>query len=229
MCAQFLVKSKLTKIASKVDAVPLKAEAGEWKERILPYNQAPVIVQDEKEKHIRLMQFSLVPSWSKERKVKFATHNARLYSFDEKQQIEVPIYEKPTWRGAFSSRHCLVPMTAFIEPIYHGKMAGNMVSFLTKDEDIFFAAGIWEEWISKKDGEVIDSFSILTDDPVPFVKKIGHSRSPVFLDENAFDQWLEPGKKDPKELLKLLRENKAKLDFTAEVDRPLAKGWEKRA
>lgn len=56
------------------------------------------------------MRYSLVPNWSKEAKVKFATHNARLESIDE----------KPTWKTVFSEQHCLVPLTDFIEPILPG-------------------------------------------------------------------------------------------------------------
>ena len=81
-------------------------------------------------------EFGLVPSWSKERKVKYSTHNARLVSTDEKSGKPVPIYMKPTWREAFAGRHCLVPMDLFIEPIYTGEFAGNMVKFIPKGEEV---------------------------------------------------------------------------------------------
>ena len=65
------------------------------------------------------MNFSLITSWSKERKPEFATHNARLFSEDGD-----PIFKKPTWRGPFSSNHCVIPISKFVEPIYTGEYAG---------------------------------------------------------------------------------------------------------
>jgi len=179
-------------------------------------------------RELRMMQFSLVPSWSKERRVKFATHNARLWSFDEKTRREVPVFEKPTWRGPFAHRHCLVPLSEFIEPIYSGEYAGNMVRFLPKDGKLLTAAAIWDEWTDRQTGEVIDSFSILTDDPHPFVAEIGHDRTPVFLAEDAYGKWLKPESATPKESLDLLRAHVDRPELTVEIDRPLKAGWEKR-
>jgi putative SOS response-associated peptidase YedK len=195
--------------------------------RVLPFQQAPVIVRDGGKRVVRSMQFSLVPAWSKERRVKFATHNARLVSHDDRTGRDVPIYEKPTWRGPFSHRHCLVPISGFIEPIYRGDFAGNMVCFLPKDHQLMAAAGIWEEWTSHETGEIIDSFSILTDDPHPFVKSIGHDRTPVFLKPEAYEAWLSDDL-SPQANLAMLRKSKAEPDLVVEKDRPLKPGWEKR-
>ena len=65
--------------------------------RILPYREAPVIVQHKDELKMTPMSFSLVPSWSAEPKVKFATHNARLET----------VTQKPTWKEPFRKQHCL--------------------------------------------------------------------------------------------------------------------------
>ena len=227
MCAQFTLAKTLKDLAERLNLTIL--EEIFFPQRFVPSSKAPVVTKPPTGWALRPMRFGLIPSWSKEPKVKFATYNARLMSEDKKTRRQVPIYEKPTWRSAFQTRHCLVPMTTFIEPLYDGELAGNMVAFGREDQGILVAAGIWEEWTNTTTGEVIPSFSILTDDPLPFVKKLGHDRSPVFLKDTSLDDWLNPMNGDPKEFIKALRENKEVPPLKATIDRPLAKGWERHA
>jgi putative SOS response-associated peptidase YedK len=212
MCAQFMMKKSPRQIAAELRAKVLDEAMFEFRDRILPYGNAPVVVAENGERVLKLMRFSLLPAWSKEKRVKFSTHNARLDS----------VLEKPTWKNAFLKRHCLVPMTDFLEPIYEGsgdgKWAGHMVRFFEKNHSLFCAAGIWEEW---EKGEVIESFSILTDDPLPFVAQIGHDRSPVFLDPEAYDGWLNPVGKTGPQMVEFLHAHKSALALDVESDRLL--------
>ena len=228
MCAQYTIKIK-SKTLSEMFRAKLETEMDTENRRVMPYQTAPVVLERNGKRVMREFQFSLVPSWSKEKRVKFATHNARLLSFDEKAKKVVPIYEKPTWRGPFVTRHCLVPMSDFIEPIYSGDFAGNMVRFEPSSHALLVAAGLWEEWTSKETGEVVDSFTVITHDPVPFVEKIGHDRSPVFLSEADADTWLNPPTKDPKELVKFLMDRQLNPPLVVDKERALKAGWEKRA
>jgi putative SOS response-associated peptidase YedK len=172
--------------------------------------------------------FGLVPAWSPTPKVKFSTHNARLYSVEEKTKRGNPITEKPTWRDPFKKRHCLVPMTGFIEPIYSGEFAGKMVEFKPRADDVMLAAGLWEDWVSKESGETRSTFTVLTDNPVPDIERMGHDRTPIFLEGEKAIEWLKPESKPPAEWIQFLRSNPAKMSWVATVDRPMAPGWEKR-
>jgi putative SOS response-associated peptidase YedK len=190
--------------------------------RFTVHQFAPVIVAAGVSFTTRDMNFSLIPSWSKERKVKFATHNARLLSEDGKAWI----FDKATWKKPFASKHCVIPISQFVEPIYLGQYAGNMVRF--GGADPLFAAGIFDEWINKETGEVIESFSILTDDPVPFIKHAGHDRTPVFINAKAAVTWLTL-KDTPAEMVQFLRTNRLEpKEWLVEIDRPMRPGWEKR-
>ncbi|MEK7690911.1 MAG: SOS response-associated peptidase family protein, partial [Bdellovibrionota bacterium] len=105
MCAQFMIKANLKELARRFGTREIPdADLVAWKgaPRVVPYSLGPVWLPGE----LKLMQFSLLPSWSKEKKVKFATHNARLDGVDT----------KPTWRKVFRERRCVVPMTDFVEP-----------------------------------------------------------------------------------------------------------------
>lgn len=186
-------------------------------ERYLPFNPVPVVVMNEKgEKEFRTMNFSLIPHWSKDRRPKFATHNARMET----------LTAKPTWKGPLQSHRCVVPMSGFIEPIYEGELAGNMVQFNSSKPLI--AAGIYDQWIDKTSGEVIDSFAVVTADPPPFVAEIGHDRCPVFLSEEAVDEWLNPRKIPADSAIEILQSNKIIPELKTKIDRPLKAGWEKR-
>lgn len=205
MCANYTLKPNMKdlEVAGEHFRVPDSPWAAD---RVLPGRLAPVIV----ESACKVMKFSLLPKWSKEPKVKFATHNARIES----------VLEKPTWRRPFEGNHCLVPMDAFIEPIYEGDLSGNMVKF--QAPQTIFAAGIFDEWVSPESGEVIESFAILTKDPTPFVKQAGHDRQPIFL-MNPSDQkdWIANKSRTPKDWQSYLATVPNQNEFTLEIDRKL--------
>lgn len=172
MCAQYLIKANAKSIAAffgisqDVDLT--------YPERIFPYTPAPVVT----DKGLQVMQYSLVPSWSKEPKVKFATYNARIET----------VVEKPTWKKPFQINHCLIPISGFIESIDEGDFKGHMVEFF--GSGLLVAAGIYDQWTDKKTGEVLESFAMLMTEPNDFIKKIGHDRQPIFLTEEAARDWL---------------------------------------
>lgn len=216
MCAQFSLKIKTDVLSVKYGvSVPSGLEAID--ERFLPYRTAPTIVKVKEELKLTGMSFSLVPSWAKEPKVKFATHNARIET----------ILEKPTWRTPFQNQHCIVPLTSFYESAYEGPMAGNILEFANVKEDALFAAGIFDVWSDPVTDKKLFSFSIVTTEPTKFISDHGHDRSPLFLDFEKAKSWLTMAK-DPKKMVDFLIENNQRPDLSVQIDRPLKTGWEKR-
>lgn len=214
MCSQYTQKVERTRV---LETLKIIKENGIFTQsKVLPYGPSLVIHAEANGLVTDTMQFCLVPSWSKEPKVKFATHNARLETVDQ----------KPTFKEAFVKRHCVIPMDSFIEPIYLNELAGNMIAFTSRDP--MYATGIWEEWVSQKTGEILNSFAILTSEPLPYVGKVGHDRSPVFLEPKNVETWLKNEGEKPKELKKFLLDHLYHPDFYTEIDRPMAKGWQKR-
>lgn len=216
MCASY-------RIEWREDFFPLVAEMqidirAFAQDLIVPHRLAPVYVQEGDKRILTPMRYSLLPSWSKEPKVKFATHNARLESIDE----------KPTWKEVFVKRHCLVPLSEFIEPIYEGEHAGHMVAFGDKGGDWIYAAGLWDEWVNRQSGEVIHTFAIITSEPPRFVAETGHDRCPVFLTEKGGREWLQNVGSPSAQLKKFLTENKTDPDYVVSRQRPMKPGWEKR-
>lgn len=102
------------------------------------------------------------------------------------------IHEKPTFRDAFRTSRCLIPATGYYEwatslgkyppkqPFYISSQSGEPLSI----------AGICSTWRSEK-GELIQSAAIITREAVDELATI-HSRMPVFMPRNRWDEWLEP-------------------------------------
>ncbi|MCB0342567.1 MAG: SOS response-associated peptidase family protein [Pseudobdellovibrionaceae bacterium] len=219
MCAQFIVKGHLKDLEKFYGISVPETWSKSVNVRVLPHQQAPVIVASGEALNLVSMSFSLIPSWSKTRRVKFATHNARLET----------VAEKPTWRRPFAEAHCVVPMTFFVEPIYTGEYAGHMVAFSEKQEAFLLAAGVWDSWVDPETGEVLDSFAILTDTPNEFVAHTGHDRMPLFLDPSHVPLWLKAKDKAPGDWLSFLKAHRATLGMKVKKDRAMRPGWEKRA
>lgn len=213
MCATYLIKTN-AKDLELLFNIKIDDEDEKFDERIVPYTKGVVVTH----KGLRRMNFSLIPSWSKEPKAKFATFNARIET----------ISEKPTWKKPLESKRCLVPMSVFIEPIYSNELAGNMVGFKRTDNKILVAAGIYDEWVNKETGEIIESFAIITTDASDYVARVGHDRSPLFLGASGFSEWISATPKKVSDAIGYLKKNKIDPQLEDLIDRPLKPGWEKR-
>lgn len=152
------------------------------------------------------MNFSLVPSWSKVRKPKYTTYNARIEE----------VLNKPTWREPFKSHHCLVPIKFFIESVYDGPFAGHNISIENSNHDLMTAAGIWDTWQDHNTGEVLESFAILTCEPSKEIIAAGHDRCPLFLKRSAWNSWLKSSGQ-----VEILLNNRDEIQFEFNQREPL--------
>ena len=224
MCAEFVIRGQIKK-ALRANGLPLTEirEDAELDERIRLFGSAPVILQRDGQLVLDRMSFSL-----KSKGTPYPTFNARIESWDEKTNQLIPIFKKPTWRKPFINSRCLVPMTAFVEPIYTGENAGHMVQFAEKSGQLLLAAGIFEENIDKKTGEIYTGFALVMDEPSDFVLENGHHRQPLLLSAKSSETWLSEEPLDPDEGYTFLKRHREYPELKVEVDRQMAKGWEKR-
>lgn len=172
-------------------------------EIIYPHTPAPVIVNTQSGPTAKLMNYSLIPSWSEVRKPKFATYNARIEE----------VMNKPSWREPFKSRHCLVPVKFFIESVYEGPYAGHNIAIAAKDQHLLSAAGIWDSWVDRRTGEIVESVAILTGPPPEDILAAGHDRCPIFLAETHWEEWLSAGQ-IPAEAVSFLKNTREVVEFT---------------
>lgn len=217
MCSNYTLNVRAIELQEFIGKSEL--EIADINQRFLPYQSAPVVVQlTDLSYKLVAMNFSLVPSWSKDAKVKFATHNARIET----------VTEKPTWKTPFLKQHCLVPMTGFYESAYEGPCAGHIIQFSEKKDHLLFAAGIYDQWKNPETKKVSQSFSILTTTPTAFIVDHGHDRSPIFLNESIAKAWLNVNGQSDRYWLDFLNEQGVRPELKVSVDRALKPGWEKR-
>lgn len=233
MCAQFTLKEYANDLSVKF-GIEISEPIDELRVRgFLKTEKAPVVIIENNKPTVKWMCFSLCPRWSKEFPAPFTSYNARMErvktSANQEKKIE-RIYEIPSWRAPFTKgQTCLVPMNAAIESSYFGSHGGQMIQFWKKDESIYYAVGIWESWVDKSTGEIHETFALITDDPYQFFFDSGHDRSVFIIDEKNHEKWLQDKKMTGSQRFDFLRESRITLDWKVEVDREMAKGWEKRA
>ena len=148
---------------------------------IAPQSVQPVVRlgRDSGNREFALLRWGLVPFWAKDSKLAYSTINAR---------AEEAI-TKPAFREALKKRRCLVPADAFYEwKRLNAKSKKPFAIALTSNEPYAFA-GLWESW-RPKDGEPLETFTILTTDPNEVMAPI-HNRMPVILEPKDYDRWLD--------------------------------------
>lgn len=152
------------------------------------YNAAPQSTQpvvrlnaDTGKREFALMRWGLVPYWAKDAKVGYSTINARAEE----------VANKPLYREAFKRRRCLIPSDAFYEWQQTGTKTKQPFAFALASGEPYAFAGLWERW-RPKEGEPLETFTILTTDPNELAERV-HDRMPVILAPKDYDRWMEPG------------------------------------
>ena len=117
-----------------------------------------------------LMLWGMLPEWSKDPLAGPRPFNARAET----------VAEKPSFRGAWRHRRCLLPANSFLEK-------GHRIQ--RRDGALFWLAGIWDRWIGP-DGSEVESCCVLTSPPNALVAPL-HNRMPVVLPDGLEQAWLE--------------------------------------
>lgn len=124
-----------------------------------------------------MLRWGLLPFWSKTNKTKFPLINARAEGIEK----------KPSFRGPFKYRRCIIPASGFYE---WQKGAGGKQPFFIRPvaEGYFGFAGIWDHW-QGEDGQEIESCAIITTEANELVTEI-HDRMPAILEQSDQEAWL---------------------------------------
>ena len=141
-----------------------------------------VAIRSEDGKRVpKMMKWGLIPHWSKDDKLQYATFNARSEDFRT----------KPSFRDAWKwGQRCLVVTDGFYEwkkldP--KGKQKQPYAIAMTDDAQMVMA-GLWAKWKSLTAEEVL-SCTILTCGPNSVMGEL-HNRMPVILDQADWPKWL---------------------------------------
>lgn len=149
-----------------------------------PEPPVPVIVEAiaDDDQLVRRMEpgfWSYIPSWAKE--LPRNTFNA----------VSEEAASKPTWKASVKSKRCVVPAAAYYEAGGRGKSAYRY-AFAHPNEEVLPLAGLWGWWRPSPDAPWLLTFAILTiPSPTPEIAAV-HHRSPLVLDRELVDTWLDP-------------------------------------
>lgn len=155
---------------------------------VAPTQDVPVIRLLDGERVISNMYWSLIPAWSKEKKLKYRTINAKAET----------VAKLPMWSAAYKARRCLIPAAGFYE--WQQRPEPRTPHFIYKqDGEPMGFAGLWETW--KGDGETLDTCAIVTTTANGMMANL-HHRMPVILDAQDFDWWMDGDLREVGQLLK---------------------------
>ena len=164
----------------------------------LRYNIAPsqpvAVVPNDGLNRVDFFNWGLIPFWAKDPKIGNRMINARAET----------LAEKPSFRGSFKYKRCLVLADGFYEWRKEpGTKTKTPMYLRMKNHKPFAFAGLWDNWHSS-DGSEIRTFTIITTEPNTLVKEI-HNRMPVILSQNVYSDWLQEGENDPSLLKSFLQ------------------------
>lgn len=152
----------------------------------------PIVRRGRDGLEMALVQWWLLPYWSKERYVTFSAFNARAET----------VATVAAFREPFKRRRCLVPASGFFEwePIA-GQRHKQPWYFHPAHGNYFAFAGLWDRW--RKDDQVVESCTIIVTRPNQTMARI-HDRMPVILPSASWEAWLDPRNQDAPALQALL-------------------------
>jgi len=136
---------------------------------------------------VRDMQWGLVPRWSRQPSTPYTTVTARLGKAPGSR----------LFTSAWQHRRCVVPMTGYYKWDRERKPPWPMF-VQRQDGRVLLAAGLWERW-QDEDGQVLDTFSVLTD-VNPSIPAPLSPDGPVFVSAQPALEWLAGSIQTPAQL-----------------------------
>ena len=178
MCGRFTLKQPRRINIINFDEADLPTLPPRY--NIAPTQDVLTVVERENSREARMLQWGLIPFWSKEPK---GIINARVET----------IAEKASFNESFQKRRCLIFADGFYEWERSGKIS-QPYYFQLKDGEPFAFAGVWDRW--RASDRVITSCAIITTKANELLASI-HTRMPVILPPELYDFWLNEDSREP--------------------------------
>lgn len=221
MCTNYVPSTRHEIAASGLGVLELPPE--KWPDEVYPGFAAPIVVLGAGGlPECRVARFGLVPHWSRDaaqaKDISRMTYNARSETAAQKPSYRTP-WQQRQW--------VLAPMCSFFEPSWAeaaqngGRSARWQVA--RADGDLFCVAGLWDRWLDRATGEVLETFTLLT------VNADGHAvmgrlhkpdeekRMPAIIAPDRFADWLNA---TPANAMQFMQATDAQLLTSCAAPRP---------
>lgn len=180
MCGRYALYGPVSRIRDPFDA-DIDDVPPDWGPRynVAPMQFVPVIRQRPTgERVVHLLRWGLIPAWSKDESIATKLINARGET----------VAEKPSFRSAFKSRRCIIPVSGFYE---WKQAAGRKQPYYIQPSGggQFGLAGLWVRWTTPE-GEPLDTFTVVTTEANDALRNL-HARMPVILRPEDYGLWLD--------------------------------------
>ena len=166
----------------------------------------PVVVNKEGVKTIIASLWGFMPWYAKTKK------EADAYRYKMVNARQETVFTSNTYKYSILKTRCIIPSPGFFEHHHESGGKRKIPYFIrVREEEIFSHAGIYNNWVDKETGEVINTFSILTTEANSLMARIHNGgenfhRMPLVLEKEMVDQWLDPD--TPVEKIKELLDHK---------------------
>ena len=182
MCGRYALSAMISDIAEEFSAnsVPGISLPADW--NIKPTNDVYII----KNQAIEIASWGMIAHWSKSDDEAAKSQSSAINARSES------VHEKPTFKSAFRSNRCLLPASGYYEWASElGKYKTKQPIYVSRDDEKLLAfSGIFQSWTSPS-GKVIQSVAIITRQAVGQLAQV-HSRMPVFLPKERWQDWMNP-------------------------------------
>lgn len=161
---------------------------------IKPTNDVYII----KNQAIEIASWGMIAHWSKSDDEAAKSQSSAINARSES------VHEKPTFKSAFRSNRCLLPASGYYEWASElGKYKTKQPIYVSRDDEQLLAfSGIFQSWTSPS-GKVIQSVAIITRQAVGQLAQV-HSRMPVFLPKERWQDWMNPKINDVERIRSLM-------------------------
>ncbi len=192
MCGRYSFISE----KSLFDRIKVNIPQGQWKSNcnIAPMQSIPVIVQESGDLQCKIMQWGLLPAFSKTEKKTLRLMNARAETLSE----------KPAFRSLIATNRCLIPADGFYE-FEKYRNTRRPVRYEVIGSKLFFMGGLFSIWTNPINSlDVHATCTIITTEPNELVCKV-HDRMPLILTVESEAHWLDYRIRGYSDLLPLLK------------------------
>lgn len=155
---------------------------------IAPSQQIPALISDGSTRRFGTLKWGLMPSiWRGSGPKPINTRTDTLQ-------------KNPVFGDLLRRKRTIIPVTGWYEWHRNTKQPYNIG---LKTKHVFGFAGLYDSCVMD-DGEVVHTASIITG-PASFSMSILHDRTPIILDSNVYDLWLDRSVNDFDRLMGLLK------------------------
>lgn len=138
------------------------------------------VFTDERPADLQYLSWSLIPFWAKE-KPKFSTFNARIENLNE----------SGSWKHLVGKKHCVIITDGFYEWKKLDEKGKKKQPYLIRMKEMRFTlmAGLWDTWLDKNTGELVQTCTIITRPANEDMKDL-HDRMPCLLSIENANVWV---------------------------------------